>query len=365
MSATQTERTEIKEMNHGDAARWAAIFARDESADDSFVFSVRSTGIYCRPSCPARHAKPANIAFHATCEEAEAAGFRPCKRCKPNEVSRAARQSKAVELACRLIEQSETPPNLETLACTAQMSPYHFHRVFKAVTGVTPKAYSNARRADRVETGLRSARTVTEAVFDAGYNASSRFYAQADERLGMSPTAYREGGKGTAIRFAVAQSSLGSVLVAATDKGVCAIMLDDDPDVLVRELQDRFPKAELRGADRDFESLVAKVVGLVEQPGRQIELPLDIGGTAFQQRVWAALRKIPAGRTASYAAIAQAIGNPAATRAVARACGANPVAIAVPCHRVVGSNGSLTGYHWGIERKRELLTREGALEDRP
>lgn len=360
MSVSQRERTTSIDKGQSDATRWAALSARDSSADGTFVYSVRTTGVYCRPSCASRRAKPENVAFHATCEEAEAAGFRPCRRCRPNEASHERRHARAIETACRVIEDAETPPSLDDLARIANLSPFHFHRVFKNATGVTPKAYANARRANRVSTGLRSARTVTEAIFDAGYNASSRFYAEADRRLGMSPTAYRSGGKGAEIRFAVAQCSLGALLVAATEKGICAIMLDDDPDSLVRALQDRFPKATFTGGEPEFESLVAQVVGLVEQPHRTFALPLDIGGTAFQQSVWEALRKIPMGRTATYAEIARAIGRPAAVRAVASACGANPIAVAVPCHRVIGSNGALTGYRWGIERKRALLLREEA-----
>jgi AraC family transcriptional regulator of adaptative response/methylated-DNA-[protein]-cysteine methyltransferase len=342
-----------------DAAKWAALRARDAQADGSFVYSVRTTGVYCRPSCPARPARPENVAFHATCAEAEAAGFRPCMRCRPNEPALAERQAEAVARACRLIEGCETMPALDDLAKAAGMSPFHFHRVFRKVTGITPKAYAEAHLAGRVASGLQEAGSVTEAVFEAGYNSSSRFYAKSSERLGMTPTAYRKGGVGIRIRFAAAECSLGSILVAATDKGVCAILLGDDPDALARDLQDRFPKAELFGGNDAFERWVAEVIGFVEAPGRGLDLPLDIGGTAFQQRVWAALRAIPVGTTATYADIARAIGEPAAVRAVAQACGANRLAVAIPCHRVVRSNGSLSGYRWGVERKRDLLAREG------
>lgn len=346
-----------------DEARWDAFSAADKAADGAFVTAVRTTGIYCRPSCPAKRAKRENVTFYATCAEAQAAGFRPCKRCRPNEASRDASQTRAVALACRLIEEAETVPSLEDLADAARMSPFHFHRTFKRVTGVTPRAYAGAHRASRLAEGLRAARTVTQAAYDAGYNASSRFYADAPERLGMSPSAYRKGGAGAAIRFAVAQSSLGAILVAATAKGVCAIMMGDEPDALVRELQDRFGQAALTGDDPAFAGLVAAVVGLAEAPGVSVELPLDIEGTAFQQRVWEALKKIPAGTTATYKDIAESIGDPKAVRAVAQACGANPVALAIPCHRVVRSDGSLSGYHWGVERKRDLLTREGARQE--
>ena len=343
-----------------DTARWEALKQRDPNADGTFVYSVRTTGVYCRPSCAARPARPENVAFHPTCEDAERAGFRPCKRCRPNEAGQAERHAAAVARACRLIAEAEDMPTLDALAAAAGLSPYHFHRVFKGVTGVTPKAYGQAHRAGRVAAGLRDAGTVTEAIYDAGYSSSSRFYESSNERLGMTPTAYRKGGAGTRIRFAVGECSLGAILVATTDKGVCAILLGDDPDALVRDLQDRFPQAELDGNDPAFDGLVARVVGFVEAPGQGLDLPLDIGGTAFQQRVWQALRAIPAGRTASYTDIAQAIGQPKSVRAVALACGANALAVAIPCHRVVRSDGSLSGYRWGVERKRALLTREGA-----
>ena len=340
------------------AACWDAVLARDASAEGTFVTAVRTTGVYCRPGCSARRPRRENVTFYPTCREAEAAGFRPCKRCRPNEASREARAGAAIALACRMIEEAETPPALDALARAAGLSPFHFHRTFKRITGVTPKAYAAARRADRVETGLRAGRSITQAAFEAGFNASSRFYADASERLGMSPSAYRRGGEGATIRFAIGECSLGPILVAATEKGVCAILFGEDPDALARALQDRFPKAELIGADAGFERLVARVVGLVERPDQACALPLDIHGTAFQQRVWEALRKIPAGRTATYAEIARAIGSPAAIRAVGRACGANPVAVAIPCHRVIATNGSMTGYRWGVARKRQLLDRE-------
>ena len=338
--------------------RWASLSARDITADGTYVYSVRTTNVYCRPSCPARPARPANIRFHATPADAEAAGFRPCRRCRPNEASLAERRAAAVAGACRAIDAAETPPALDALARGAGMSPFHFHRVFRSVTGLTPRAYAAARRAERVAATLSGADTVTRAVFEAGYGSSSRFYAGAGGRLGMSPGAYRQGGAGQTIRFAVGASSLGAILVAATERGVCAILLDDDPGALVRDLKDRFPRAELVGGDAGFEALVARVVGLVEAPRTGLDLPLDVGGTAFQQRVWAALAAIPPGTTASYADVARAIGAPGAVRAVARACGANALAVAIPCHRVVRADGALSGYRWGVDRKRDLLARE-------
>ena len=341
--------------------RWAAVMRRDSHADGYFFYSVSTTGVYCRPSCPSRQALREHVGFHATAADAERAGFRPCKRCRPTEPALAEQRAVAVAKACRLIEQADEVPGLEALAAAAGMSRFHFHRVFRSVTGVTPKAYAAAHRAGRVRDELTRQATVTDAIYGAGFNSNGRFYAAAPGVLGMTPTRFRSGGAGESIHFAVGECSLGSVLVAATDKGVCAIMLGDDPDGLVRTLQDRFAKARLVGGDAGFERLVAKVVGLVEAPAAAMELPLDVRGTAFQQRVWQALRKIPAGSTASYADIARRIGAPKAVRAVAQACGANPVAIAIPCHRVVRRDGELSGYRWGVERKRALLDREAAV----
>ena len=343
-----------------DAERWAAVQRRDRDADGVFCYSVRTTGVYCRPSCAARLARRENVRFHAGCEEAEAAGFRPCKRCRPNEAALAVRRAAAVAKACRLIETAEEMPNLASLAASAGMSRFHFHRVFKTVTGVTPKAYAAAHRARRVREALPQSSTVTEAIYGAGFNSSGRFYAESGQVLGMTPTRFRSGGSGAAIRFAVGECSLGSILVAATDQGVCAIMLGDKPEALVRELEDRFPKATLVGGDRGFEQWVAKVVGFVEAPALGLDLPLDVRGTAFQQRVWQALRKIPAGSTVTYSQIAKRIGLPKAVRAVAHACATNAIAVAIPCHRVVRNDGSLSGYRWGVERKRALLEREAA-----
>lgn len=343
-----------------DEARWAAVVARDREADGQFYYSVRTTGVYCRPSCGARPALRENVAFHATPADAEAAGFRPCKRCKPTGPSLAERQAEAVAKACRMIDAAEEPPALADLALAADLSPHHFHRVFKAVTGLTPKAYADARRAERVREGLAEAGSVTEAIYDAGFNSSGRFYEQSGQVLGMTPTRFRKGGQGAKVRFAIAQSSLGAILVAATHKGVCSILMGDDPEDLAQDLQDRFDQAELVGDDPAFDALVAKVVGLVERPTKAADLPLDVRGTAFQQRVWQALREIPTGETASYAAIAQRIGQPKAVRAVAQACASNNLAVAIPCHRVVRTDGTLSGYRWGVERKRALLDREAA-----
>jgi AraC family transcriptional regulator of adaptative response/methylated-DNA-[protein]-cysteine methyltransferase len=344
-----------------DDARWRAVQRRDRAADGTFVYSVRTTGVYCRPSCAARLPRRENVIFHATCAEAERAGFRPCKRCRPNAPALAEAHATVVARACRLIEQAEEPPTLDALAQAAGMSRFHFHRVFKAVAGVTPRAYVAGDRAKRVREELASRDTVTQAIYGAGFNSNGRFYAAAPGLLGMTPSEFRRGGSGNVIRFAVGQCSLGAILVAATDKGVCAIEFGDDPERLVRGLQDRFPKAQLLGGDQDFDRLVAKVVGFVEAPAQGLDLPLDIRGTAFQQRVWKAIRAIPAGATASYRDLAKRLGAPKAVRAVAQACAANGIAVAIPCHRVVRTDGSPSGYRWGVARKRALLTREKAV----
>jgi AraC family transcriptional regulator of adaptative response/methylated-DNA-[protein]-cysteine methyltransferase len=340
-----------------DADRWQAVAGRDRRADGTFYYSVATTGVYCRPSCGARLPRRENVAFHLSTGDAEKAGFRPCKRCRPDQTDR---QAAAVAKACRLIEQAETPPSLSELADAVGLSQFHFHRVFKAATGVTPKAYADAERARRMRAALDQKETVTEAIYDAGFNSNGRFYASAPGRLGMTPTRFRTGGGGETVRFAIGQTSLGAILVAATDRGIVAIQFADDPEALLRDLQDRFPKARLVGGDVEFERLVAQVVGSVENPSAGFDLPLDVRGTAFQQRVWQALREIPAGTTASYSDIAGRLGAPKAVRAVAGACAANDIAVAIPCHRVVRNDGALSGYRWGVERKRALLDREAA-----
>lgn len=339
--------------------RWDALVRRDAAWEGRFCYSVATTGVYCRPSCGARTPRPVNVAFYDTYDAAEDAGFRACKRCRPREVPAAVRFAAVVAGICRFIEASEEMPSLDQLAARADLSPHHFHRQFKAVTGLTPRAYAVAHRAQRVRGSLSTDASVTEALYDAGFNSSGRFYETSNAILGMTPRQYQKGGADADIRFAVAQSRLGAVLVAMSAKGVAAISLGDDPDALVRELQDRFPKARLTGDDAQFDAVVAQVVGVVEQPRTHLDLPLDIRGTAFQQRVWQALRAIPAGRTLSYAELAQAIGAPSAVRAVASACAANTLAVAVPCHRIVRRDGSLSGYRWGVERKRALLDGEG------
>lgn len=343
--------------------RWAAVAARDPEADGRFYYSVDTTGVYCRPSCGARRPRPEHVRFHDSCDEAERAGFRPCKRCKPRSASGRSEAAARIAAACRLIEQSETMPDLAGLAAQAQLSPAHFHRVFKARTGLTPREYARAHRAARVRDALAGGAPVTDAIYAAGYGSQGRFYEAAPSVLGMKPRDYRSGGEHARIRFAIGECSLGSILVAQSEQGICAILLGDDPEEVLRDFQRRFARAELIGGDADFEQLVARVVAFVEAPQIGLDLPLDVRGTAFQQRVWQALRAIPPGMTVTYAELARRIGAPRAVRAVGAACGANPIAVAIPCHRVVRSDGDLSGYRWGIARKRTLLDIEAAAAE--
>ncbi|MGZ5850865.1 MAG: bifunctional DNA-binding transcriptional regulator/O6-methylguanine-DNA methyltransferase Ada [Methyloceanibacter sp.] len=357
----QSTVTQSSRSTAGEEARWAAVLARDPTCDGQFYYSVATTGVYCRPSCPARRPKRGHVRFHATREAAERAGFRPCKRCTPDQPSLGQQQAEKIAEACRLIETGEDAPKLADLAEAVGLSPYHFHRLFKRVAGVTPKAYASAARNKRVRDHLKRIKTVTEAIYDAGYNSNGRFYASAAQVLGMTPSDFRAGGTNTEIKFAIGQCSLGAILVAASAKGVCAILLGDDAETLADELRTQFPHAHLIGGDKAFASLVTKVIAFVEAPATGLDLPLDVRGTAFQHRVWEALRQIPAGSTASYAEIAQAIGAPKAVRAVAGACAANLLAVAIPCHRVVKSDGSLSGYRGGVQRKRALLAKEAKI----
>ncbi|MDB5348651.1 MAG: O-6-methylguanine methyltransferase [Schlesneria sp.] len=338
--------------------RWQAVAERNSAADGAFFYSVKTTGVYCRTVCPSRLALRKNVAFYDSCEAAEKAGFRACKRCRPNDVSGREQKSAVIAKACRLIEQAEEPLSLSDLAATVEVSVHHFHRLFKAQTGVTPKAYAVAHRTNRLKQELPNAATVTDAIYGAGFNSNSRFYESSNATLGMTPTMFRAGGQGATIRFALGECCFGAILVAASEKGICAISLGDSPEELIHELQDRFRNAELVGSDEAFEKLVATVVGFVSNPSTGLDLPLDIRGTAFQMRVWEALRNIPAGSKVSYRDIAEQIGQPTSTRAVAQACAANTLAVAIPCHRVVRTDGSLSGYRWGVERKGQLLKRE-------
>ncbi|EPM48294.1 bifunctional DNA-binding transcriptional regulator/O6-methylguanine-DNA methyltransferase Ada [Pseudomonas syringae] len=340
-----------------DDPRWDILLNRRSGSAVSadFVYAVRTTGVYCTPGSPSRLPRPENIVFFDSASQAEAAGFRPSRRSAQDQQSVDLKHAAAVAEACRVIDACDSMPNLAELAETVGMSSFHFHRTFKKITGLTPKAYSVASMRSRVQAQLCQGVTITSALYEAGYNSNSRFYEASQNMLGMKPSEYRAGGANVDIRFALGESSLGSILVATSSKGICAISLGDDPDVLIRGFQDQFPNANLIGADAQFEALIATVVGFVQSPATGLALPLDIRGTVFQERVWQALRDIPAGSTATYTDIARQLGMPSAVRAVANACGANTLAVAIPCHRVVRSDGSLSGYRWGVERKRKLL----------
>ena len=353
-----SKKSEVLAVATASDPRWAGVVAGNPKADGTFFYAVKTTGVYCRPSCGARTANPENVEFYVTAADAVRAGYRPCKRCKPDQSSLAERHAVVVADLCKLIERTEQTPTLEELSQHAGMSPYHLHRVFKSATGLTPKEFAAANRSKRVRAELERSDTVTEAIYEAGYNSNGRFYERSNQVLGMTPTNYRDGGAKTEIRFAIGECSLGSILVAASFRGVCSILLGDDPDELARDLQDRFPRAVLIGGDAGFEQIVARVVGFVEAPRLGLDLPLDLRGTVFQQRVWQALREIPPGETASYTEIAKRIGSPKAIRGVASACAANALAVVIPCHRVVRSDGGLSGYRWGVERKRALLVKE-------
>ncbi|MCB5189940.1 bifunctional DNA-binding transcriptional regulator/O6-methylguanine-DNA methyltransferase Ada [Methylobacillus arboreus] len=337
--------------------RWQAVSHRDASLDGQFYYAVHSTGIYCRPSCPARKPKPEHVSFYPSALAAAQAGFRPCKRCKPDQILPQAPHMGLIMEACKLMEKNPDI-QLPQLAAKLGISQFHFHRVFRAMTGVTPKQYATAIRLRRVKTGLQQGTNVTDAIYDAGFNTPGRFYVQAEGSLGMTPTSYKKGGMHKRIEYGMAECALGQMLVAATDKGISAILLGDNADTLLTELRSIFPHAELVWGNSGFEQLLAKVVELVVNPTQAVELPLDIQGTAFQQRVWQLLRAIPPGQTVSYSELAQQLGAPNAIRAVASACAANKLAVAIPCHRVLRSDGQLAGYRWGLQRKRALLDKE-------
>jgi len=341
-----------------DEGRWQTVVQRDLQADRAFVYGVLTTGIYCRPGCASRLPKRENIRFFDTWEDAERAGLRPCKRCTPQKAVPRSAATEAVAKACGLIEAAEHPPSLQELADAVGLSPHYLHRVFKRIVGITPKQYGAEKRMERVRASLQREETVTEALYSAGFESSSRFYETAAASLGMKPTQYRRGGDGVMITFAVAESYLGWVLVAATDQGICRIDFDDSVDALQSRLAASFPQARLLGDVPEFAATITQVLSFLERPEQGLELPLDVQGTAFQRRVWAALQELPAGSTASYSDVASRIGKPKAARAVARACAANRIAAAIPCHRVVRSDGALGGYRWGLERKRALLDRE-------
>ncbi|HEX8468148.1 MAG TPA: bifunctional DNA-binding transcriptional regulator/O6-methylguanine-DNA methyltransferase Ada [Allosphingosinicella sp.] len=333
-------------------AAWAAVLRRDRSMDGRFVTGVLTTGIYCRPSCAARHPKRENVRFFAAGPDAAAAGLRACLRCRPDEVSR---DSAAVEAALRLIESSEEPASLEQLAARAGYSPFHFHRLFKRATGVTPAAYARGKRARAMTQTLAADGRVTDAIYDAGYSGPGRFYAEANDRLGMTPTRWRDGGRGETISWATAETSLGTMLVAATERGICRLSFDEGE----AELKARFPNAAIEPGGAAMADLVARTVAAVEAPERPHDLPLDLRGTAFQEAVWRELARIPPGESLSYAALAARAGRPQAVRAAGTACGSNQIAVLIPCHRARRGDGSPGGYAYGLHRKASLLEREG------
>ncbi|GBQ66249.1 O6-methylguanine-DNA methyltransferase [Ameyamaea chiangmaiensis NBRC 103196] len=347
-----------------DDPRWARVVARDRTADGSFWYSVATTSVYCRPSCPSRTCNPKNVTLHATLAQARATGCRACRRCDPDAAG-TDRTHPAVLRACRMIEGAEDIPALRALAAHVGLSAWHLHRLFKAATGVTPHAYATAHRHGRVRHELGRATTITDAYVAAGFGSGGRFYSDADAALGMSAGRYRDGGSREDIQFALGVSTLGHVLVASASRGVAAILLGDDPKALLTDLATRFPKARLTGDDPAYRTVVQTVIALIEEPAAGLALPLDIRGTAFQHRVWQALRAIPVGTTLTYTDLARQIGAPAAVRAVASACAANPLAVAVPCHRIVRADGGLAGYAWGVDRKRALLQCERAASIEP
>jgi AraC family transcriptional regulator of adaptative response/methylated-DNA-[protein]-cysteine methyltransferase len=339
---------------------WAAVTSRDAAADGRFFYAVRTSGVYCRPGCPSRLPLRDNVAFYESAAAAEAAGFRPCKRCRPNDHSPAARHVAAIARACALIRARDSLPSLAELAAAAGVSRFHFHRVFKQITGATPREWGEAHRIGRFAERLDAGDSVAESVYAAGFGASSRAYEAAPNGLGMTPATRRRGGRGQTIRFTIVPTPLGHALIAATERGICMTALGDDPLRLEADLRRRFPAADLAPADAALRDWAEEIVGFITRPGAHPDLPLDIGGTAFQAMVWRALQKIPPGRTTSYREIAAALGRPTAVRAVARAIASNNHAVLVPCHRVIRSDGDLSGYRWGVARKRALLERERA-----
>lgn len=345
-----------------DEQRWQQVLARDAQADGQFIFAVLTTGIFCRPSCTARHALRQNVRFFPDVQSALEAGFRPCKRCQPDKTHPQQQRLDKVAKACRLLEQDEAV-SLEQLANEVALSPYHFHRLFKSVTGMTPKAWQQAWRARRLRTALATSETITDALLAAGFPDSSSYYRQADAALGMTAQQYRRGGDAADICFTVSDCTLGRCLVAQSQRGICAILLGDSDEALLMELQATFPRARRMEGSEAFDQRVAQVIARLDSPGAPFTLPLDLRGTAFQLQVWQALREVPAGETVSYQALAQKLGKPQAVRAVASACAANKLAIVIPCHRVVRSDGAISGYRWGRERKAQLLARERQKEE--
>jgi AraC family transcriptional regulator, regulatory protein of adaptative response / methylated-DNA-[protein]-cysteine methyltransferase len=344
--------------------RWTLVLAHDAKADGRFVYAVKSTGIFCRPSCPSRRPKRENIEFFDSPAQAQQAGYRPCRRCTPLERNP---QMQKVEAACRYIDQNlDITLSLTAISRHVAISPFHFQRLFKRILGISPREYQQARRAGKFRQALLGEGSVTEAIYEAGYSSSSRAYESIPAQLGMTPSAFRKGGEGIEIRCTVISTELGKLLVATTPRGVCAVRFGESEAALLRELKRDFEAAEIRRDDAGLESVASQIQQLLEGPTAPLNIPLDLRGTAFQQMVWKELQRIPSGQTRSYTDLAKTIGRPKAVRAVANACGSNPVAVVVPCHRVVQKNGSLAGYRWGVKRKKLLLDREySAISTQP
>jgi len=355
---------EISATPISDEQRWEAVRLRDDMLDGTFVYAVKTTGIFCRPSCPSRQSKRENTIFFAFAAEAENAGYRECLRCRPTRLGVEDPRVRAIRRACEVIDAADQPPPLNELAAAVGLSPSHLHREFKRLTGVTPREYAAGKRVARLQEGLTAGEPISDAIYAAGYGSGSRVYENAKRTLGMTPGQYRAGGKNLTIDFTVLPSALGPLLVAATGQGVCCIEFGADETSLRARLTQRFPAAQLEANDDRLREWVATLTRFIETPGHALKLPLDIQGTIFQRRVWTALQSIPVGRTASYRDVAAAIGQPSAHRAVASACAANKLAVAIPCHRVVRTDGKLGGYRWGLERKRRLLANERAVDSR-
>lgn len=341
-----------------DDARWQAVIGRDKNADGQFFYAISTTKIYCYPSCPSRLALRSHTLFFENTTTAELAGFRPCKRCKSDQDTPENRDTLIITQACRFIENADVIPSLDTMAQSQNLSRYHFHRLFKSITGVTPRAYAIAHRTAKIRAELTRNTTITNAIYQAGFNGNGRFYATSTKVLGMTATNYKNGGNSETIHYSIGKCSFGSIMIARSEKGICAILIQDDEEPLFDDLKNRFPKATRIEDRSDFKHWLEQVVHFVEAPKKGLELPLDIRGTLFQQRVWQLLQTIPLGTTASYTDIATLLGDPKAVRAVARACAANPIALLIPCHRVVRSDGGISGYRWGVENKRTLIVRE-------
>jgi len=337
---------------------WEALLNRDESVDGKFFYGVKTTGIYCRPGCASRLPKRENVHFFLSSDDAEKAGFRACKRCQPStEIQKYPHQT-AIINACLYLDNAETQPSLEELAKSTGLSTFYFQRLFKNAVGVSPKQYYMQKRLERIRDNLQHHERISDAIYDSGYGSNSQFYTHAPDTLGMRPSQYKNGGIGMNITFTIIQSYLGWVLIAATELGICAIDFGDSPEILEEKLSQRFPNAIITKGDTNLSNWATSILSFLNSPTQDLSLPLDVIGTAFQRQVWSALKDIPLGSTASYIEIAQKIGKPKASRAVAKACASNPVAVVIPCHRVIHSNGSIGGYHWGVERKLKLLTSE-------